>query len=280
MRPPGWRLAGVGGQLHGACCRLAAALSALGAALSLPTAAGARKVELIRFDRVSQAVTPPNADEQRGSLARTLWEAFDAQAPMGDAGSGFGAPRPGSRASDAMPPSALSRLCYATAYQPRPDLSLLIEARRSRFYPLVAQAACEAGVPVGLLDALVVQESGYNPQALSRSGAMGLTQLMPATAGDLSIPDAYRPLDNLRGGARYLKEQLNSFGSVQLALAAYNAGPARVARTRSIPRIPETRDYVTKVTRGWLLSVARSVMLLSANPAEQGRNVAQAVRAP
>ncbi|HSK98199.1 MAG TPA: lytic transglycosylase domain-containing protein, partial [Euzebyales bacterium] len=97
-----------------------------------------------------------------------------------------------------------------------------------------------------LLTALVKQESGFRADAGSPAGAIGLTQLMPGTARELGV-DPYDPLANLEGGARYLRSQLDRFGSVPLALAAYNAGPGRVAATGGIPRITETQNYVRNV---------------------------------
>lgn len=152
--------------------------------------------------------------------------------------------------------------CAALPYRPRRDLALATEARRARLFPMVAQAACEAGLPVGLFDALIVQESRYNTAVISPKGAIGLSQLMPGTARYLSVTNPFDALSNLRGGARYLREQLTAFGRVDLALAAYNAGPGRVRSRWAVPRIAETRDYVSNVTRGWHMGVAREAALL------------------
>lgn len=114
----------------------------------------------------------------------------------------------------------------------------------------IEQAATEAGVDPALLAALVQHESNFDPTARSSAGALGLAQLMPGTAAGLGV-DPTDPLDNLRGGARYLKQQLDRFGSADLALAAYNAGPTRVAQAGGIPRISETQNYVQRVTTTW-----------------------------
>ena len=98
-----------------------------------------------------------------------------------------------------------------------------------------------------LLEAVVWQESRWNPSARSRAGAIGLAQLMPGTARDLGV-DPNDPLQNLSGGARYLRQQLNRFdGNVEKALAAYNAGPGRVMTAGGIPSIPETQAYVRAI---------------------------------
>lgn len=109
-----------------------------------------------------------------------------------------------------------------------------------------ADIAIQEGVPPELFLALVHAESSFNPKALSRVGAIGLTQLMPATARELGV-NPHDPVQNLVGGARYLRSQFERFGSWQLALAAYNAGPTRVARLGRIPNITETKNYVSKI---------------------------------
>lgn len=110
----------------------------------------------------------------------------------------------------------------------------------------IEAAATEAGVDPRLLAALTWAESGFNAGARSGAGAIGLTQLMPGTAAGLGV-DPIDPAQNLRGGARYLRAQLDRFGSVELALAAYNAGPGRVAQAGGVPRIAETQAYVPRV---------------------------------
>ncbi len=109
-----------------------------------------------------------------------------------------------------------------------------------------ADIAVREGVPPELFLALVHAESSFNPKAISRVGAIGLTQLMPATAQELGV-NPHDPVQNLVGGARYLRSQFERFGSWQLALAAYNAGPTRVARLGRIPNIRETKNYVSKI---------------------------------
>jgi soluble lytic murein transglycosylase-like protein len=111
----------------------------------------------------------------------------------------------------------------------------------------MAAAACGAGVPVELFDALIIQESRYNPYAVSAKGAFGLTQLMPATARSLGIFDRWNVSRNLAGGARYLRKQLDTFGNWAHALGAYNAGPGNVTKYGGVPPFRETRGYVRAI---------------------------------
>lgn len=107
-----------------------------------------------------------------------------------------------------------------------------------------AQAAARRhGVPEDLFLRLVQQESGWNPKAESHKGAIGLAQLMPATAQRLGV-DPADPLQNLDGGARYLRQQYDRFGNWRLALAAYNAGPEAVEKHGGVPPYRETKNYV------------------------------------
>jgi soluble lytic murein transglycosylase-like protein len=112
---------------------------------------------------------------------------------------------------------------------------------------LLAQIAARYSLSPALLEALVWQESRWRQSAVSPKGAVGLTQLMPATARELGV-DPRDPVANLEGGARYLRAMLDRFdGNVVKALAAYNAGPARVERAGGIPAIRETQGYVAAI---------------------------------
>lgn len=140
--------------------------------------------------------------------------------------------------------------------------------RRRLIFPLVHQVACEQGLPVGLFDALIMQESRYNHTAVSPKGALGLSQLMPGTARQLGT-NPYAVIDNLRGGARYLRQQVDRFGRYDLALAAYNAGPGRVARHDRVPAIAETIGYVRNIAANWRASAG--VGIAAAEPRLTGR---------
>ena len=111
---------------------------------------------------------------------------------------------------------------------------------------LATQIAQQEGVPPDLFLRLVNQESRFNPDAVSSAGAIGLSQLMPGTARDLGV-DPRDPVQNLTGGARYLRQQLDAFNQPDLALAAYNAGPGNVRKYNGIPPFEETQNYVSTI---------------------------------
>ena len=109
-------------------------------------------------------------------------------------------------------------------------------------------AATSNGIDPSLLKGLVSQESGFDPNARSGAGALGLTQLMPGTAAGLGVTNPLDPVQSLQGGAKYLRQQLDRFGGDEkLALAAYNAGPGAVAKYGGVPPYRETQNYVTNV---------------------------------
>lgn len=147
----------------------------------------------------------------------------------------------------AIADSPVPAVCAARDYRPRHGLRPHEELSRARYFTQMTQAACRAGVPVDLFDALIVQESRYDPAARSSKGASGLTQLMPGTASQLGVWDRWDIQQNLDGGARYLRQQLDSFGNWALALSAYNAGPGNVQKHRGIPPFKETRAYVRNI---------------------------------
>jgi soluble lytic murein transglycosylase len=122
----------------------------------------------------------------------------------------------------------------------------------ARYLPEIGQHIAEAAkyyeLDQKLIQAVIQVESNNNPLAVSRKGAQGLMQLMPGTAKDLQVGDPFNPRENINGGSRYLRFLLDLFNNnLDLALAAYNAGPERVNQHRGIPPYLETRNYVQKV---------------------------------
>jgi soluble lytic murein transglycosylase-like protein len=119
--------------------------------------------------------------------------------------------------------------------------------RSAAFRPLVVSAAARYDISPALIDAIAHTESRYNQQAVSRSNALGIMQLMPATARELGV-DRRDAADNIRGGTAYLRYLLNRFdGDMICAIAAYNAGPGAVSKARCVPPYRETRSYVAAV---------------------------------
>jgi cell wall-associated NlpC family hydrolase len=120
-------------------------------------------------------------------------------------------------------------------------------AGKTPYAGMFASAGQKYGVPASLLSAVAKQESGYDPSAVSPAGAQGLMQLMPATAKSLGVTDPLDPAQSIDGAARMLRDLTRRFGSTELALAAYNAGPGAVLKYDGIPPYPETQRYVRNV---------------------------------
>jgi soluble lytic murein transglycosylase-like protein len=146
------------------------------------------------------------------------------------------------------PAQAPARAAAAPAPAGRAGKPATLAKRREAWASVVSAAARTHGLPEALLQAVIETESGFNPQAVSPKGAMGLMQLMPGTARTLNVANPHDPAANVDGGARYLKDLLARFGNnLALALAAYNAGPGNVERAGGIPRNAETQAYVPRV---------------------------------
>ena len=126
-------------------------------------------------------------------------------------------------------------------------------ATKSQILNVINQIADKHGVDEKLVQALIKQESGFNPKAKSKAGAMGLMQLMPSTAKNLGVKDPYNVVQNVEGGVKYLKSMLNRYnGNVILALAAYNAGPGAVDKYDGVPPYKETQNYVRNILANYL----------------------------
>ncbi len=135
------------------------------------------------------------------------------------------------------PPPAAPQPTPAPAPAAAPDIPTLLQSAGSLH-----------NIDADLLASVVHAESGFNPHAVSRAGARGLMQLMPGTAAQLGVTDAFQPAENIAGGSTYLDALLTRYhDDLKLALAAYNAGPAAVDRYHGVPPFPETRAYVARV---------------------------------
>lgn len=157
-----------------------------------------------------------------------------------------------SRQVDVLDRRASDQYEYSQRLVPQTDFTGLALPRagtdeyRGIYLPLAQEMARKHRVPLALFVRLVQAESNWNPLAISHKGAIGLAQLMPGTARLLGV-DPFDPRANLEGGARYLRMQYDTFGSWQLALAAYNAGPGAVQQHGGVPPFRETQNYVRKV---------------------------------
>ena len=145
--------------------------------------------------------------------------------------------KPAESASNAKPPEA-------------PEMAVAPVRTSAQIDAAIAQAAARHHVDPNLVRAVVKVESNFNPNAVSRKGAMGLMQLMPGTARELAVTDPFDPQQNIDAGVRHLRGLLDSFdGDVSRSLAAYNAGAKAVEKHGGVPPYAETRDYVRRITK-------------------------------
>ena len=129
-------------------------------------------------------------------------------------------------------------------------IPLAISHKSKPYDATISAHARRQGVAEDLVRAVIQVESAFNPNAVSNKGAMGLMQLMPATATELGVTDPFDPEQNIRGGVKYLKQLLERYDNkVELALAAYNAGIGNVEKYGAVPPFKETRNYVNKITK-------------------------------
>lgn len=116
-----------------------------------------------------------------------------------------------------------------------------------KYLPLISEIASRYNIDPQLVKIIIEVESGFNPNACSSQNAMGLMQIIPETAESLNLNDPYDPYENILAGVRYLRLQLDRFGCIELALAAYNAGPGAVEKYGGIPPYEETQNYVRTI---------------------------------
>ena len=196
---------------------------------------------------VAAAQSPQEAARQamEASIARQRQAVAAMQIPIERQRAAVAAARAdsgGGGAAGQAPPAPFFTLSWpalGVECDPLPEIELT---------PLIQQAAQREGLDANLLRAVARQESGFRSCAVSPKGAMGLMQLMPATALELGVRDPFDPAENLSSGAHLLKQLLARFGGdTALALGAYNAGPNRVEESGGVPQIPETIRYVQQI---------------------------------
>lgn len=139
-----------------------------------------------------------------------------------------------------LPPIQLTKLAQSTS-------------EKTNYDELIEEAANKYNLPVDLIKSVIKQESNFNANAVSSAGASGLMQLMPGTAKHLGVSNIFDPRENILGGSKYLRQMLDKYNNnIELALAAYNAGPGNVDKYGGIPPFKETQNYVKKITSKFL----------------------------
>jgi soluble lytic murein transglycosylase-like protein len=149
-----------------------------------------------------------------------------------------------------------------------------MRGRSTEYDTLIKEHAVDHGVDVGLVRAVIQAESAFNPRARSVKGAMGLMQLMPATAAEYGVNDPYDPAQNIKAGVAYLRSLLTKYSDNQeLALAAYNAGPKAVEKYGTVPPYRETRNYIERIRSNTNLTTTPPAKIYRSIEIVNGREV-------
>jgi soluble lytic murein transglycosylase-like protein len=190
---------------------------------------------------LASAVVPPGPDNQvlRGAVYRVLHKDGSVEYTN--------VPPGGAQARDVTRLFSYIATCMACNLH-SPINWGSVQLNLTAYADVIRTASAESGVDEAFLRAIIHAESAFNPRAMSLKGAQGLMQLMPGTANDMGVLDAFDPAQNIHGGARYLALLLKDFnGNIRLAAAAYNAGPAAVQHYNGVPPYAETQVYVQRV---------------------------------
>jgi soluble lytic murein transglycosylase-like protein len=152
---------------------------------------------------------------------------------------------------------------------------LAVRDSKAAYDGIVKDMAVKYDIPAQLIHSIIKVESDYNPKAVSSKGAMGLMQLMPPTARQYGVRDAFDPMENIKGGVKYLRDLMKLYDhNTNLVLAAYNAGQSAVAKYGGIPPYRETIDYIAKIKRnGFKRSIIPSGREIYRYVDERGRTV-------
>ncbi len=194
-------------------------------------------IELQALQNLSSSSNLPSADNNSTSLfqellADTLASLTDNSSTSTDSTTGLGSP------SNYWPTNPLLGKMNNNNITVPKDLDEIIK-----------NAARKYDLPEQLIKSVIQQESSFNPEAVSSTGASGLMQLMPSTAKSLGVTNVFDPAENINAGSKYLRSMLDRFGGdIKLALAAYNAGPGNVERYNGVPPFKETQNYVKRIT--------------------------------
>ena len=152
-----------------------------------------------------------------------------------------------------LPPNIKTDKTESIAFGALTKASVKTSKTKEAILGYIKDASEKYGVEERLVNAVVKQESGFNPDAVSSAGAQGLMQLMPQTAKSLGVKDAFNPQENIEGGVKYLRQMLDKYnGNTILALAAYNAGPGAVDKYDGVPPYKETQNYVKSILAQYL----------------------------